>query len=70
MEMSPIETTTVAPVAASMKAGGAAKVVARDVNVYYGDKHAIKRVSVEIADHSVSVRPAAESRRSCAASIA
>jgi len=54
MEMSPIETTTVAPVAASMKAGGAAKVVARDVNVYYGDKHAIKRVSVEIADHSVT----------------
>ena len=29
------------------------KVVARDVDVFYGDKHAIKRVSVDIPDKSV-----------------
>ena len=32
----------------------AAKVVARDVNVYYGEKHAIKSVSIEIPDKSVT----------------
>jgi phosphate transport system ATP-binding protein len=30
-----------------------AKVVARDVNVYYGDKHAIKDVSVDVPDRAV-----------------
>lgn len=32
---------------------GKAKVVARDVNVYYGDNHALKNVSVEIPEKSV-----------------
>jgi phosphate transport system ATP-binding protein len=32
---------------------GPAKIVARDVNVYYGEKHALKNVSVEIADKGV-----------------
>ncbi|MGE0699622.1 MAG: phosphate ABC transporter ATP-binding protein PstB [Hyphomicrobiaceae bacterium] len=32
----------------------AAKVVARDVNVYYGEKHAIKNVNIDIADKSVT----------------
>lgn len=31
-----------------------AKVMARDVNVYYGDKHALKSVSVEIPDRAVT----------------
>ncbi len=30
------------------------KVIARDVNVYYGDKHALKNVSVDIPDRSVT----------------
>ncbi len=30
------------------------KISARDVNVYYGEKHAIKNVSVEIADKTVT----------------
>ncbi|MCA1951576.1 MAG: phosphate ABC transporter ATP-binding protein PstB [Hyphomicrobiales bacterium] len=30
------------------------KVVARDVNVYYGEKHAIKNVSIDIPDNSVT----------------
>ena len=32
----------------------AAKVVARDVNVYYGDKHALKAVDVDIPERSVT----------------
>jgi phosphate transport system ATP-binding protein len=32
----------------------ASKISARDVNVYYGDKHAIKNVSMEIANRSVT----------------
>jgi phosphate transport system ATP-binding protein len=32
---------------------GKSKVVARDVNVYYGDNHALKNVSVEIPEKSV-----------------
>ncbi len=35
------------------KGKAAAKVVARSVNVHYGDKHAIKDVSVEIPDQAV-----------------
>jgi phosphate transport system ATP-binding protein len=30
------------------------KVVAKDVNVYYGDKHALKNVSIDIPDHGVT----------------
>jgi phosphate transport system ATP-binding protein len=30
------------------------KIVARDVNVYYGDKHAIKHLSIDIPDRAVS----------------
>ena len=30
------------------------KVVARDCNVYYGDKHALKSVSVDIRDRGVT----------------
>jgi len=38
---------------ASQTAPAKAKVVARDVNVYYGDKHALKNVSVDVPDRSV-----------------
>ncbi len=30
------------------------KITARDVNVYYGDKHAIKNLSIDIPDRAVS----------------
>jgi phosphate transport system ATP-binding protein len=39
--------------AAVSKPARKAKVVARNVNVYYGDKHAIKDVSVDIPEHGV-----------------
>ena len=48
-----------------------AKITASGVNVYYGDKHALKDVNVEIADRGVmrsSGRLAAGSLRSSAAS--
>ncbi|MFA5949122.1 MAG: phosphate ABC transporter ATP-binding protein PstB [Hyphomicrobium sp.] len=35
-------------------AGTKPKVVARDCNVYYGEKHALKNVSVDIPNHSVT----------------
>jgi len=44
--------TTGAPVAHGKNI--APKVVARDANVYYGEKHAIKNVGIEIADKSVT----------------
>lgn len=46
----PIEAERLASVTASAKP---AKVVAQDVNVYYGDKHALKHVNVEIPDRGV-----------------
>jgi phosphate transport system ATP-binding protein len=44
------EAERIAPVTAAAKP---AKVVARSVNVHYGDKHALKDVSVDIADRGV-----------------
>jgi phosphate transport system ATP-binding protein len=40
--------------APSAGAGQPSKLTARGVNVYYGEKHAIKDLSVEIANHSVT----------------
>lgn len=37
-----------------MAAGVGAKVIARDCNVYYGEKHAIKMLNVDIPDRSVT----------------
>jgi hypothetical protein len=57
----------------SEAATGDAKVIARDVNVFYGEKQALNSVSVNIGSRSVtpsSARRAAASRRSCAASTA
>ena len=46
--------TAASPLAsASTAAGSRAKVSAKDVNVYYGDKHALKQVTVDIPDRSV-----------------
>ncbi len=45
-----IEAERAAPVTASVKP---AKVVAQDVNVYYGEKHALKHVNVAIPDRGV-----------------
>ncbi len=45
-----IESARVAHITSSTKP---AKVLARDVNVYYGDKHALKEVNVEIPDRGV-----------------
>jgi phosphate transport system ATP-binding protein len=36
-----------------LSASGKPKVIARDVNVYYGDKHALKDVNVDIPERSV-----------------
>ena len=51
----------------------AAKIMASDVNVYYGEKQALKNVSLDIPDarsRPSSARRAAASRPSCAASTA
>jgi phosphate transport system ATP-binding protein len=37
----------------AIAAGGAPKVVARDVNVYYAGKHALKDVSIDVPERSV-----------------
>ncbi len=42
-----LEGATIRPVPAT-------KIIARDVNVYYGDKHALKAVDVDIPDRSVT----------------
>jgi phosphate transport system ATP-binding protein len=52
MEM-PAQATLVPDFAPAAKVGGDTKIVARDVNVYYGDKHALKSVSVDIPERSV-----------------
>src|SRR3990170_3892215 len=41
-------------IAAVTAQGTPAKVVARDVNVYYGEKHALKSVSIDIPERSVT----------------
>ena len=49
------------------------KITARNVQVYYGEKHAIKDVNIDIRPRSSppsSARRAAASRPSCAASTA
>jgi len=46
-----LEAERIAPVT---QAGLPAKVVARDANVYYGEKHALKSVNVDIPDRGVT----------------
>jgi phosphate transport system ATP-binding protein len=52
MEM-PAQATLVPDFAPAAKADADTKIVARDVNVYYGEKHALKSVSVDIPERSV-----------------
>src|SRR6185437_15498300 len=54
MEM-PAQAMLVPDSAPALSAAGAAKkkIMARDVNVYYGEKHALKAVSVDIPERSV-----------------
>ena len=53
MDMSTVEHAMLTPTAASKAAPGT-KVTARDVNVFYGEKHALKEVSVDIPERSVT----------------
>jgi phosphate transport system ATP-binding protein len=48
-----VQTTGAAPVGAVAVSSGTYKVTARNVNVYYGEKHAIKQLNVDIPDRSV-----------------
>lgn len=53
MDMSQQSLTAAKPVTAAA-AGMHAKVEARDVNVYYGEKHALNNVSIDIPDKAVT----------------
>ena len=46
--------TLITPANPRVLAGQAMKITARDVDVYYGDKHAIKSLSIDIPDRAVS----------------
>ena len=52
MEM-PAQATLVPDFAPAAKASANTKIVARDVNVYYGEKHALRSVSVDIPERAV-----------------
>lgn len=52
MEM-PVQSTLRPQHAAPFKVAAEPKIVARNVDVYYGDKHALKSVSVDIPERSV-----------------
>lgn len=54
MDLSKIESELAATATPVTAAGKPTKVVARDVNVYYGEKHALKHVQVDIPDRSVT----------------
>jgi phosphate transport system ATP-binding protein len=53
MDMATQNANLAQPVAPAV-AAPSTKVVAQDVNVYYGEKHAIKNVSIDIPDNSVT----------------
>ena len=44
--------TLVTPDKPKAHASGQFKVTARDVDVYYGDKHAIRKLSIDIPDRA------------------
>ena len=46
--------TIVTPASPRIMAERAVRIEARDVNIYYGDKHAIKNFSIDIPDRAVS----------------
>jgi phosphate transport system ATP-binding protein len=53
VDLTAIETIEAARGAQVSPEGKPSKVVARDVNVYYGDKHALQNVNVDIPDRGV-----------------
>jgi phosphate transport system ATP-binding protein len=50
----PAHITLLTPALPKIQRERRAKITARDVNVYYGDKHAIKHLSIDIPDRAVS----------------
>jgi phosphate transport system ATP-binding protein len=52
--MSPHPTAVVTPAEPRILAGKTMRISARDVNIFYGEKHAIKNLSVDIPDKAVS----------------
>ena len=52
--MNDLSAATIAAVAPVPDLGHKPKVVARDVNVHYGEKHALKSVSIDIPERSVT----------------
>ncbi len=54
MEMSLTTMDQAEPVSASAALAPHVKLCARDVHVYYGEKHAIKGISIDVPDHAVT----------------
>jgi phosphate transport system ATP-binding protein len=52
--MDNIQTSIVTPAAPQILADRSVRISARDVNIYYGEKHAIKHLSIDIPDKAVS----------------
>jgi phosphate transport system ATP-binding protein len=52
--MNPNQTSVVTPAEPRILAGKTMRISARDVNIYYGEKHAIKNLSIDIPDKAVS----------------
>jgi phosphate transport system ATP-binding protein len=52
--MDNIQTSLITPAAPRILADKSMRISARDVNIYYGDKHAIKHLSIDIPDKAVS----------------
>ena len=52
--MDHIQPSIITPAAPRVLADKTMRIAARDVNIYYGDKHAIKHLSIDIPDKAVS----------------
>ena len=56
----PAQSTLVPDFASIAKTESKTKIVARDVNVYYGEKHALKSVSVDIVERFIDTSEPSE----------
>jgi phosphate transport system ATP-binding protein len=52
--MDHLQTSIITPAAPRVLADKSMRISARDVNIYYGEKHAIKHLSIDIPDKAVS----------------
>jgi phosphate transport system ATP-binding protein len=52
--MDNIQTSIVNPASPNILSGRSVRISARDVNIYYGEKHAIRHLSIDIPDKAVS----------------